>query len=41
MQWNFEKFLIGRDGTILARFASDVPLESDEVQKALKTALGQ
>jgi glutathione peroxidase len=41
VRWNFEKFLIGRDGTIIARFASDVAPESDEFQKAIRTALGQ
>ena len=41
VRWNFEKFLIGRDGAILARFASDVAPESDEIQQAIKTALSK
>lgn len=41
VRWNFEKFLIGRDGTVIARFASDVEPDSEEFLKALKTALGQ
>lgn len=39
VEWNFEKFLIGRDGTVLARFAADVEPESDEVQEAIRRAL--
>jgi glutathione peroxidase len=41
VRWNFEKFLIGRDGAIIARFASDVDPESDEVQKALQAELAK
>jgi glutathione peroxidase len=41
VRWNFEKFLIGRDGTIIARFASDAEPESDEVQNAIRRALAQ
>jgi glutathione peroxidase len=39
VRWNFEKFLIGRDGTVIARFASDVDPESDEMQDAIRKAL--
>jgi glutathione peroxidase len=35
VRWNFEKFLIARDGTVVARFASDVEPESDELLRAL------
>jgi glutathione peroxidase len=38
-KWNFEKFLIGRDGTILARFPSKVEPDSPEVLEALEKAL--
>jgi glutathione peroxidase len=38
--WNFEKFLIGRDGTIVGRFAPDTtpdePLLRDAVDRELK-----
>jgi glutathione peroxidase len=39
VRWNFEKFLIGRDGTVIARFASDVDPESADFEKALRRAL--
>jgi glutathione peroxidase len=41
VRWNFEKFLIGRDGSIVARFASDVEPDSDEVLRALRAALAK
>ncbi len=37
--WNFTKFLIGRDGTILARFDSGVEPESRELIRAIEAAL--
>jgi glutathione peroxidase len=37
--WNFNKFLVGRDGTLLARFASKEEPESDKVRKAVEEAL--
>lgn len=37
--WNFTKFLIGRDGKIVARFDSSVEPESPEVVKAVESAL--
>jgi glutathione peroxidase len=37
--WNFEKFLIGRDGKIQARFKSGVAPESDEMAQAVEKAL--
>jgi len=35
--WNFEKFLVGKDGTVIARFKSGVEPDqlSDAVEKAL------
>lgn len=40
IKWNFEKFLIGKDGVILKRFAPDVtpedPMVIKEIEKALK-----
>jgi glutathione peroxidase len=38
--WNFEKFLVGRDGTVLARFGSRVEPESPELTAAIEAALG-
>jgi glutathione peroxidase len=39
IQWNFSKFLIGRDGKILKRYGSDTEPESPEVTKAIEAAL--
>jgi glutathione peroxidase len=38
--WNFNKFLIGRDGSILNRFGSRVRPTSKEVDEAVNSALG-
>lgn len=37
--WNFEKFLVGRDGVVLARFSSRVEPESAELREAIERAL--
>jgi glutathione peroxidase len=37
--WNFEKFLIGWDGTVLARFARTVTPDDPELLKAIESAL--
>jgi glutathione peroxidase len=37
--WNFEKFLIGRDGRVAGRFKSAVAPGSEELLKAIKTEL--
>ncbi|WP_416960648.1 glutathione peroxidase [Streptomyces sp. Agncl-13] len=39
IRWNFEKFLIGRDGTVLARFSPQTEPESAEVVAAVDGAL--
>ena len=39
ISWNFNKFLIGRDGKILRRFDSDAEPESAAVVKAIEAAL--
>lgn len=39
IHWNFEKFLVGRDGTVLARFAPDTKPEDETILKAIETAL--
>ena len=37
--WNFEKFLISKDGTVLARFKSGVEPDSAELTGAIEAAL--
>jgi glutathione peroxidase len=37
--WNFEKFLVGKDGTVLARFKSNVEPDSPELTSAIEAAL--
>ncbi len=39
IRWNFTKFLIGRDGTILARFEPGVAPEDPSLVKAVENAL--
>ncbi|MBQ1094235.1 glutathione peroxidase [Streptomyces sp. B93] len=39
IRWNFEKFLIGRDGRIVARFAPQTEPESAELVAAVERAL--
>jgi glutathione peroxidase len=38
--WNFEKFLLGRDGDVVARFAPDTPPDSPKLIAAIEKALG-
>lgn len=40
VKWNFNKFLIGRDGRLLARFDSKVEPDSPEMREAIEKALG-
>ena len=40
VMWNFEKFLVGRDGQVLARFAPDVTPEDPALVAAVESALG-
>ena len=37
--WNFEKFLVGRDGKVAKRFAPTVEPSADELTKAIKGEL--
>ncbi|MBS1166260.1 MAG: Glutathione peroxidase family protein [Proteobacteria bacterium] len=37
--WNFEKFLIGRDGTVIDRFSPDTTPEAEIVVEAVEKAL--
>ncbi|MGQ5636359.1 MULTISPECIES: glutathione peroxidase [unclassified Streptomyces] len=39
IRWNFEKFLIGRDGTVVARFSPQTEPESDEIVTAIEAQL--
>lgn len=39
IKWNFEKFLIGKDGTLLHRFRSKIEPQSKEMTKAIEEAL--
>ena len=40
VMWNFEKFLVGRDGRVLARFAPDVKPDDPALAAAIEAALG-
>lgn len=37
--WNFEKFLIGRDGKVLARFTPDTTADDPKLRQAVDSAL--
>ena len=37
--WNFEKFLINRDGQVVARFAPDITADDPRLVKAIEDAL--
>jgi glutathione peroxidase len=37
--WNFEKFLVGRNGQVVGRFKSGIEPDSDVLTKAIKTEL--
>lgn len=39
ISWNFEKFLIDRNGNLLRRFKSNVSPDNDELRKAVSEAL--
>jgi glutathione peroxidase len=39
IKWNFNKFLVGKDGKILNRFESKVTPDSEELTKAIEAAL--
>jgi glutathione peroxidase len=40
IRWNFEKFLIGRDGSVVARFSPQTEPEAAELVAAVEKALG-
>ena len=37
--WNFEKFLVGKDGTVIARFAPDMTPDDPRIVAAIEQAL--
>ncbi len=39
VKWNFEKFLVGRDGKVINRYRSKVEPESSELVQAIEKAL--
>lgn len=39
IKWNFEKFLVGKDGSLKRRFRSDVKPEGKEIAEAIKNEL--
>lgn len=39
--WNFEKFLVGRDGTVIGRFKTGVQPDDPALVAAITTALGK
>jgi glutathione peroxidase len=41
IKWNFEKFLINRQGEVVARFGSKVKPEGSELEKAIEAELGK
>jgi glutathione peroxidase len=41
IEWNFTKFVVGRDGQVVARFPSKVTPDSPEVVSAIQKALAQ
>jgi len=41
VKWNFGKFLIGRDGSVLKRFDSGVAPDSGELTQAIEAALAK
>lgn len=38
--WNFEKFVVGRDGNVVARFSPDTAPDDPALVAAIETALG-
>ncbi len=41
VKWNFNKFLVGKRGELLARWSSDVAPDSPEVAAAIESALSK
>eukprot|EP00812_Abedinium_dasypus_P014858 NODE_8421_length_384_cov_194.565350.p5 GENE.NODE_8421_length_384_cov_194.565350~~NODE_8421_length_384_cov_194.565350.p5 ORF type:complete len:66 (-),score=25.45 NODE_8421_length_384_cov_194.565350:130-327(-) len=41
IEWNFAKFLVGRDGRVCRRFNSNLAPESGMIKKAIEDALAE
>jgi len=41
LMWNFEKFLVGRDGQVKGRFGSDIAPEDPRLVRAIEAELGK
>lgn len=41
VQWNFVKFLVGRDGKVMAQFDSDVEPDAPQLMEAVEKALAE
>lgn len=41
VKWNFEKFLLGKDGKVIARYGSDAEPEGGEIEAAVQKELGK
>ena len=41
VSWNFEKFVIGKDGKVVARFEPRTKPDAPEVLKAIEAALAK
>lgn len=41
VKWNFEKFLVSKEGKVIARFRTGVEPDSDEVVKAIEAELAK
>jgi glutathione peroxidase len=41
VKWNFEKFLVGKDGKIVGRYRSGIKPESDDLTKAIEAELAK
>ena len=39
LMWNFEKFLVGRDGEVIGRFGTDIPPDDPRLVAAIEKAL--
>lgn len=40
VMWNFEKFLVNRDGDVVGRFAPDMTLDQEPLKTALQQTIG-